>query len=430
MEISACFSEILTQVDLLIKKQKEQINNAIDIPNWGEAQNVIKQAYENTSALKTLKEKAVQLQQEFENTGLFTEEAGAGTEEQPGSVEKSIPVKKNNTALITDISEKKEENKNESDISSASELVSATREATESAEESFSGTESQQLAIPNAYIGIPDEAWLSLSEDYQNTKIKAVRIDKKVYYVKDMTDALVNVCESLYKKDSNRFVRMLNARFAHGTKQKYLSDQPFDISYFSEVNPSYTGRFYKKMSNAEIYIWVNTTSNAKANLMSNMLTYFGLPKDTVKLAVREDYNTDGRDYNGRNVIPTSEPAPLWQDDPSDSNVYSKPIVHEAKATVTNTQSEKIDTATSKKILSEVVECDAVIKLCEDMILKYPYKMAVAFGATELCQMFIRRKNYAVRAFKSPHRLSNGIWVETEGITSKQLEQIKKYCSRR
>ena len=378
MEISACFSEILTQVDLLIKKQKEQINNAIDIPNWGEAQNVIKQAYENTSALKTLKEKAVQLQQEFENTGLFTEEAGAGTEEQPGSVEKSIPVKKNNTALITDISEKKEENKNESDISSASELVSATREATESAEESFSGTESQQLAIPNAYIGIPDEAWLSLSEDYQNTKIKAVRIDKKVYYVKDMTDA----------------------------------------------------RFYKKMSNAEIYIWVNTTSNAKANLMSNMLTYFGLPKDTVKLAVREDYNTDGRDYNGRNVIPTSEPAPLWQDDPSDSNVYSKPIVHEAKATVTNTQSEKIDTATSKKILSEVVECDAVIKLCEDMILKYPYKMAVAFGATELCQMFIRRKNYAVRAFKSPHRLSNGIWVETEGITSKQLEQIKKYCSRR
>ena len=121
---------------------------------------------------------------------------------------------------------------------------------------------------------------------------------------------------------------------------------------------------------------------------------------------------------------------MWQDDPSDSNVYSKPIVHEAKATVTNTQSEKIDTATSKKILSEVVECDAVIKLCEDMILKYPYKMAVAFGATELCQMFIRRKNYAVRAFKSPHRLSNGIWVETEGITSKQLEQIKKYCSRR
>ena len=177
MEISACFSEILTQVDLLIKKQKEQINNAIDIPNWGEAQNVIKQAYENTSALKTLKEKAVQLQQEFENTGLFTEEAGAGTEEQPGSVEKSIPVKKNNTALITDISEKKEENKNESDISSASELVSATREATESAEESFSGTESQQLAIPNAYIGIPDEAWLSLSEDYQNTKIKAIKLN-------------------------------------------------------------------------------------------------------------------------------------------------------------------------------------------------------------------------------------------------------------
>lgn len=100
MEISACFSEILTQVDLLIKKQKEQINNAIDIPNWGEAQNVIKQAYENTSALKTLKEKAVQLQQEFENTGLFTEEAGAGTEEQPGSVEKSIPVKKTILLLL------------------------------------------------------------------------------------------------------------------------------------------------------------------------------------------------------------------------------------------------------------------------------------------------------------------------------------------
>jgi hypothetical protein len=65
--VFSSFDEIISQINQKIKIQRDKINGAIDIPDWEEAQNVIKQAYENTAALKILKSKVSRLKDDFES---------------------------------------------------------------------------------------------------------------------------------------------------------------------------------------------------------------------------------------------------------------------------------------------------------------------------------------------------------------------------
>ena len=57
MTVLSYFDEIIAQINQKIKAQREKIGGAIDIPDWEEAQNVMKQAHESTAALKALKQK-------------------------------------------------------------------------------------------------------------------------------------------------------------------------------------------------------------------------------------------------------------------------------------------------------------------------------------------------------------------------------------
>ena len=436
MTVFSYFDEIIAQINQKIKVQREKTSSAIDIPDWEEAQNVIKQAYENTAALKILKSKVSRLKNDFESSGLFdhdqSEESNNPTEpahsvSQPPEEETAPPDAKEEALA--------KENENpipvlvEKTVSSAAMILP---EETSQPDKNVSTQEPQQIKIPDIDNNIPDEAWLNLSEDYQNTKIKAVRIDNKVYYVKNMTDALINVCEWLWKRDSVCFTRMLDTKIAHGKRLKYFSLQPFDISHFSEYNPSSPDKYYKKLSNAEVYVWVNTNSNAKANLMANMLTYYGLPTDTVKLAVRENYLSKERDYSGRTVNQDIGTSLLWQDDPTDTHIYSTPTIHEKKQTPASEQDvmqeePQQETPQAEANISKVVESNTVVQFCEKMILKRPHKMMIAFTSSVVGGLFENRKNRALSRFQSPHRLSNGVWVETKDVTEQQLKQIEKYC---
>ena len=185
--------------------------------------------------------------------------------------------------------------------------------------------------------------------------------------------------------------------------------------------------YYKKLSNAEVYVWVNTNSNAKANMIANMLTYYGLPKETVKLAIRGDYQSKERDYSGRTINPDIGTSLLWQDDPTDTHVYSTPTVHKKEQQPEPTQNDIQEKPQTESQVSKVVESNAVVQFCEKMILKRPHKMMIAFTSSVIGKLFENRKNRALSRFQSPHRLSNGVWVETEGITEQQLRQIEKYC---
>ena len=434
MTLFSSFDEIIAQINQKIKIQREKISGAIDIPDWEEAQNVMKQAHESTAALKALKQKVSQLKNDFESSGLFDDDQ----QEEPVKLTENADAvsqpKKQQTA-IPETTEKNGAEKEENNPISASEEKPVSMPITEAVQaseaeisaENVSYQETQQLEIPNVATKIPDDAWLDLSEDFQNTKIKAVRIDNIIFYVKDMTDALMNVCEWLWKKDPVCFSRMLDTKIAHGKRRKYLSIHPFDISFFNDFNPSTPDKYYKKLSNAEVYVWVNTNSNAKANMIANMLTYYGLPKETVKLAIRGDYQSKERDYSGRTINPDIGTSLLWQDDPTDTHVYSTPTVHKKEQQPEPTQNDIQEKPQTGSQVSKVVESNAVVQFCEKMILKRPHKMMIAFTSSVIGKLFENRKNRALSRFQSPHRLSNGVWVETEGITEQQLRQIEKYC---
>ena len=47
MTLFSSFDEIIAQINQKIKIQREKISGAIDIPDWEEAQNVMKQAHES-----------------------------------------------------------------------------------------------------------------------------------------------------------------------------------------------------------------------------------------------------------------------------------------------------------------------------------------------------------------------------------------------
>lgn len=430
MTVFSSFDEIISQINQKIKIQRDKINGAIDIPDWEEAQNVIKQAYENTATLKALKSRVSLLKNDFDSSKLFSDNQSkesndliepANNDPQPHEEEITLPDK-------TEIAELPKETENP--IAILKEEIDSLPET-----EKMSSADEQypdEIAVPNEAVSpivdeTSDEVWHSLSEDFQNTKINAVRINGKVYYVKDMTDALINVCEWLWKKDSECFTRMLDTKIAHGKKRKYFSIHPFDISFFHDFNHSTPDRYYKKLSNAEIYVWVNTNSNAKANLIANMLIFYGLPNDIVMLAVRNDYKSKERDYNGRTVNPDIGTPLHWQDDSTDTHVYSSPTIHQKKQMPTPAQDVLQEEPQAEVYPSKVIESRAVIQFCEKMILKRPHKMMIAFTSSEISSIFESRKNRALSRFQSPHRLSNGIWVETEGITEQKLKQIEKYC---
>ena len=434
MTLFSSFDELIAQINQKIKIQREKISGAIDIPDWEEAQNVMKQAHESTAALKTLKQKVSRLKNDFESSGLFDDDQ----QEEPVKLTETADAvsqpKKQQTA-IPETTEKNGAEKEENKPISASEEKPVSMPITEAVQaseaeisaENVSYQDTQQLEIPNVATKIPDDAWLDLSEDFQNTKIKAVRIDNIIFYVKDMTDALITVCEWLWKKDPVCFSRMLGTKIAHGKKRLYLSNRPYDISKYIDKYGTSANNMFKKLSNAEIYVWTNLNSNAKANLMANMLVYFRLSKDTVKLAVQDDFLSKERDYSGRTINPDIGTSLLWQDDPTDTHVYSTPTVHKKEQQPEPTQNDIQEKPQTESQVSKVVESNAVVQFCEKMILKRPHKMMIAFTSSVIGKLFENRKNRALSRFQSPHRLSNGVWVETEGITEQQLRQIEKYC---
>ena len=86
-----------------------------------------------------------------------------------------------------------------------------------------------------------------------------------------------------------------------------------------------------------------------------------------------------------------------------------------------------ETPQAEANISKVVESNTVVQFCEKMILKRPHKMMIAFTSSVVGGLFENRKNRALSRFQSPHRLSNGVWVETKDVTEQQLKQIEKYC---
>lgn len=86
--------------------------------------------------------------------------------------------------------------------------------------------------------------------------------------------------------------------------------------------------------------------------------------------------------------------------------------------------------TSKNVVSaeNIINPDKFIRICEELILKKPYQMAVIYLYTAFSDKFTTiQQSEAYMKFKTPHKLSNGIWVETQNNTDSIINAIYDYC---
>lgn len=115
-----------------------------------------------------------------------------------------------------------------------------------------------------------------LTESFTHKKIGGFFLNNVRYNVSDWKTTLIKICELLYDKDSNLFKSIVfSDRFA-GNK----------IKYFSVTNK---GKYYRKLKNANIYVWTCHSANAICSLIRRLLLEYNIPSNSLYIYLRADY---------------------------------------------------------------------------------------------------------------------------------------------
>lgn len=250
-----------------------------------------------------------------------------------------------------------------------------------------------------------NENHLTVNDDFCSKKVISFCFDGKKYLVNDLTEALIKICDLLYELDKDTFEKMLEETFVYGKHNIYLTLFP-------------RGSYYQKMNKADIYVWTNTNSNAKIQLISHMMEYFGLSKDDITFEIRSDYNPEKRVVSPRNEEKQSNSK---YNNNEDLNDIIDIIVGTAPK---NDESGKVNS-------NEQNESEFnIISFCEENILKNPYLMAVINYDSMVGNMFTENEYEAKTNMKKPTQLSNGLWIDADitNINGKDIQQLKKLFS--
>lgn len=129
--------------------------------------------------------------------------------------------------------------------------------------------------------------WQTLNDNFESTKVNRLMFNNQEYEVKDLGKALLKICELLYDLDDEKFKTMVDSDVAYGSTIRYLSFIGGDNRYI-------------KMCNAHIFLWTNTSSNLKIELIKKMLNYYDISHNTVKLSIRNNYSPKPRNTNTAN----------------------------------------------------------------------------------------------------------------------------------
>lgn len=114
-----------------------------------------------------------------------------------------------------------------------------------------------------------------LSEDYKHKKICGFMLEGTRYNVNNWQDALVKLCNLLYKKDAEKFKSFLTMDEFMGRKIKY-----FDTKSVEDRNCIING--------TNIYVWINLSANGKRTLMKKVLRQFAINTNTFFIFLRAD----------------------------------------------------------------------------------------------------------------------------------------------
>ena len=103
-----------------------------------------------------------------------------------------------------------------------------------------------------------------LSESFTYKKICAFSFENNKYNVNDWKSALIKLCEILVQKDKTKFLSIMQSDLFSGKKRKY-----FDFNCKE--------KYYRKISNTNIYVYTCHSANTICTIMQNLLREYNIP---------------------------------------------------------------------------------------------------------------------------------------------------------
>ncbi len=185
---------------------------------------------------------------------------------------------------------------NRDDLYTISSLASEIRSRLESNVKALYETFNKEISNTdnNPPIDNPNETnsesqdqdnWKSLDYNFQSEKVICIRFNGQEYNTKDLTDALVKLCEILYTVDNYKFKELINQDFSHGRTRDYFSVNLSEDKYIPILDSG-------------LAVFVNTNNISKIALIKNILTYYGYSHDDIRLLIKSDYSPKPREYKG------------------------------------------------------------------------------------------------------------------------------------
>lgn len=147
-------------------------------------------------------------------------------------------------------------------------------------DETIDAKEDDEKSLPNykEYI-VDDEIPHTLMESFTHKKICGFMLKDIRYNVSTWQKALISLCELLVEQDIGLFETFTSSPLFVGRKNRYFSKDGFGNKY------------YYKLSNANIYVWLNLSVSMICEIMKKILRCYSIPINSLYIYLRADYTS-------------------------------------------------------------------------------------------------------------------------------------------
>lgn len=157
------------------------------------------------------------------------------------------------------------------------EVAAAEEEDNGEADDDEDAVSQEGKPLPNyAEYRVDQSVPHTLYESFTHKKACAFSFRGKNYPVRDWKDLLIQVCDLLSDIDSSKMMSFIDDRSMVGSR----------IHYFGTKHVPYKN---EKLSNMDVYVWINLSSNGKRNIIRKMLKKFNIPITEFLVYLRADY---------------------------------------------------------------------------------------------------------------------------------------------
>lgn len=144
-----------------------------------------------------------------------------------------------------------------------------------------SDIEQEKKEIPNySQYAIDDKIPHTLYEDFTHKKASGFSIEGMFFVAKDWKDVLMQTCNILSERDTDKFYGFIDDPTMRGRKVAYFGNQ------FIETE---SGIKNAKMDNVDVFVWTNLSSNHIRNIIRKLLKKFGIKITDYTVFLRADY---------------------------------------------------------------------------------------------------------------------------------------------